>query len=183
MSSRNKNLFRLILSAMFLAMALFLPFLTGQNQQFGKMLCLMHIPVLLCGFVCGPWYGLCVGLAAPLMRSLIFGMPPMMPTAVAMAFELLTYGCAAGLLYRAFPKKIWRVYPALVLSMLAGRFVWGIAMTALTGLGLNKGGFGWAIFWTNGFATALPGIALQIVLIPAVVMALEKAFPAFMKQK
>ena len=67
---------RLVYSALFLALALLLPFLTGQIPQIGSALNPMHIPVLLCGFVCGwPW-GLAVGLIAPLLRHLLFGMPP-----------------------------------------------------------------------------------------------------------
>ena len=113
---------KLTYSALYLAIALVLPFLTGQIPQIGSMLCPMHIPALLCGFVCGwPW-GLAVGFISPLLRSVLFGMPDMFPTAVAMAFELAAYGAASGLLYRVLPKKIGSIYAALVLSMIAGRF-------------------------------------------------------------
>lgn len=115
---------KLTYSALYLAIALVLPFLTGQIPQIGSMLCPMHIPALLCGFVCGwPW-GLAVGFISPLLRSVLFGMPDMFPTAVAMAFELAAYGAASGLLYRVLPKKIGSIYAALVLSMIAGRLVW-----------------------------------------------------------
>lgn len=40
-----------------LALCLVLPFLTGQIPQIGSALCPMHIPVLLAGFLCGPWVG------------------------------------------------------------------------------------------------------------------------------
>ena len=75
--SSDKKLFNLILSAMFLAIAIVLPFLTGQIPQIGKALCPMHIPVLLCGFLCGPWYGLAIGLVGPLLRFFLFGAPPL----------------------------------------------------------------------------------------------------------
>ena len=104
------NVKKLGLSGLFLALALVLPFFTGQIPQIGGMLCPMHLPVILCGFVCGwPW-GLAVGLIAPLLRSVSFGMPPIFPTAVAMTFELAAYGAFAGLFYRLLPRKtgyIW----------------------------------------------------------------------------
>ena len=100
----------MVLSAMFLALAMVLPLLTGQIPQIGKMLSPMHIPVLLCGFFCGPWYGLLVGAIAPVLRSLIFGMPALFPNAFIMCFELATYGCVSGLLYKLLPKKIPYIY-------------------------------------------------------------------------
>ena len=83
-----------------LALGMVLPFLTGQIPSVGSRLLPMHIPALLTGYISGPMYGLLVGFVMPLFRSMIFGMPPMFPTAVAMAFELATYGFIAGLLYR-----------------------------------------------------------------------------------
>lgn len=95
---------KLTYSALYLAIALVLPFLTGQIPEIGSMLCPMHIPALLCGFVCGwPW-GLAVGFVSPLLRSLLFGMPTAY-TAVAMAFELAAYGAVSGILYRIFPPQ------------------------------------------------------------------------------
>lgn len=175
MSSNKQNVLKLVLSALFLGLVLVLPFLTGQNRELGNALCLMHIPVLLCGFFCGPWYALAVGAVAPLLRFVMFGMPPLMPIGVPMCFELATYGLAAGLLYRLLPKKPPYLYVALIVAMLVGRLVWGGAMTVLMGLG--KAEFGWTIFLANGFVKALPGIAIQIVLIPVLVMAIRKTFP------
>ena len=100
--------------------------LTGQIPQIGSMLLPMHIPVLLCGLVCGWQYGAVVGFVAPLLRSVLFGMPPMYPVAIAMAFELLTYGLVIGLVYRRLAKKgLAGVYAALLTAMAAGRLVWG----------------------------------------------------------
>ncbi|WP_322597248.1 ECF transporter S component [Acetivibrio straminisolvens] len=90
---------RLVLSGLFLALGLLIPFLTAQIPSLGSRLLLMHIPVLLCGFICGWPYGLIIGLVLPVFRSMLFGMPPMFPTAVAMAFELAAYGLMTGLLY------------------------------------------------------------------------------------
>lgn len=160
-------------AAVCMALAIILPFLTGQIPQVGSMLCPMHIPVLLCGFICGwPW-GLAVGFTAPLLRSLLFSMPPMFPTAAAMAFELAAYGALSGLLYKAMPKKIPHIYLSLILSMAGGRIVWGIAQFVFAKV--QGGAFPFSAFVAGAFTNALPGIVLQIILIPAIVIALRKA--------
>jgi len=139
------------------------------------MLCPMHIPALLCGFFCGwPW-GLMVGVVAPLLRSVTFGMPPMFPVAICMAFELATYGAVSGALYQKLPKKKSSIYVALLVAMVAGRLVWGAARFACAGL--DASAFGLAAFWAGAITTAIPGIIVQIVLIPLLVMALEKHNP------
>ena len=169
----SARVLRLTYSALYLAIALVLPFLTGQIPQIGSMLCPMHIPALLCGFVCGwPW-GLAVGFIAPLLRSALFGMPTMFPAAVAMAFELAAYGAVAGLLYRVLPKRTGCIYVALIAAMVAGRLVWGAARYLLAGLAHSA--FAPALFLAGAVTTALPGILLHIVLIPVLVMAMQKA--------
>ena len=171
MKTRN-HVKDLVLAALFLALALVLPFLTGQIPEIGSMLCPMHIPVLLCGFFCAwPW-GLAVGLIAPVLRSVLFGMPPMFPVAVCMSLELATYGVVSGLLYRALPKKKWSVYAALLGAMVAGRIVWGAARFVCSGL--NPSAFGFGAFFAGAVTTAIPGIIVQILLIPVLVLALRK---------
>ena len=133
----------------------------------------MHIPVLLCGFVCGAPYGFAVGAAAPLIRSFMLGMPHLFPNAVAMAFELAFYGLVSGLLYKALPKKKGYIYVSLIGAMIAGRAVWGTVMFFLMGLDATK--FGFAAFWAGAIVNALPGIIVQILLIPTIVILLEKA--------
>lgn len=164
---------RLTLTAMFIALGYLLPFLTGQNPQFGAMLSPMHIPALLCGFVCGWQYGLVAGAIMPLLRSATLGMPYIFPDAVAMAFELAAYGCAAGLLYRALPKHIAFVYVTLVLSMLIGRAVWGLASAVLM-MG-TENVFTTQAFLAGAFINAWPGIVLHILVIPPVVLGLRRA--------
>jgi thiamine transporter ThiT len=171
---RKTDVYRLSLSALFLALALALPFLTGQIPQLGSALLPMHLPVLLCGFVCGwPW-GLAVGLIAPLMRTLIFGMPPLMPTAITMTFELGAYGAFAGLMYARLPKSGARAYVALIVAMLLGRVAWGLASFAVYGLFLSKS-FTLALFVAGAFVNAWPGIVVQLALVPVIVLALERA--------
>ena len=96
----KKSLTHLLYAAVSLSLCLLLPFLTGQIPQIGKALCPMHIPVLLCGLICGWQYGLGVGFVLPLVRSALFYMPVMFPTAIAMAFELAAYGLLSGLFAR-----------------------------------------------------------------------------------
>ena len=171
--SENKAHIRhLTYAAICLALCLVLPFLTGQIPQIGSALCPMHLPVLLAGFVCGPWWAAAVGLVAPLLRHLIFGMPPIL-TAIAMAFELLTYGIVSGLLYRLLPKKTGYIYLSLIGAMIVGRVVWGVVQVII--LGLSGSPFTWAAFWAGAIANAIPGIIVQLVLIPLLVMALKKA--------
>ena len=168
---------KLTYSALFLALAMVLPFVTGQIPQIGKSLCPMHIPALLCGFLCGwPW-GLAVGFIAPLLRSVTFGMPAMFPDAVVMAFELAAYGAVAGIVYRLLRKKsgIWKIYIALVTAMIAGRIIYGILYLCLSGLGFISTEVTWLFFWTKAFANPFPGIILQLVLVPVLVAALERA--------
>ncbi len=159
-------------SAMFLALAFVLPFLTGQIPQIGAMLCPMHIPVLLCGYICGGAWGAAVGIVAPILRSMILGMPPMFPTAICMAFELAVYGAAAGFLNKVLPAKNWSVYVSLILSMIAGRVVWGLAMFAC--LGFDSGKFGMAAFLAGAVTNAIPGIILQLIAVPVLVIVLKK---------
>ena len=172
---KKTNVKKLILAALFLAMAMVLPFLTGQIPEIGSMLSPMHIPVLLCGFICGPAWAAVVGAVAPLLRFMIFGMPPLFPTGVAMCVELATYGAVSGVLYRLLPRKPINVYVSLIAAMLAGRIVWGVVRVVLSGAG--DAAFTWAAFMAGAFTQAIPGIILHIVLIPLLVLALQKALP------
>lgn len=168
---KHSTIFNMILAALFLALAYVMPFLTGQIPEIGAMLCPLHIPVLLCGFFCGwPW-GLAVGFIAPLFRSLTLGMPPPFPTAVCMALELAAYGAITGLMHRRLPRKKPYIYCSLLTAMLIGRLVWGAAMFVC--LGIKGGSFTFAAFLAGAITNAIPGIILQLVLIPILVMVLD----------
>ena len=169
---QHENLQKMILAALFLALAYVMPFLTGQIREIGAMLCPLHIPVLLCGFLCGPSWGLAVGFIAPLLRSTTLGMPLLYPTAVCMAFELATYGAFSGLLYKVLPKKKPYIYCSLLIAMSIGRLVWGLSM--LVCLGINGGRFTFAAFLAGAFTNALPGMIIQVLLIPLLVMILDR---------
>ena len=164
---------KLVLSAMFLGLGLVLPFLTGQIPQLGSMLLPMHLPVLLCGLIVGGPWGAAVGFICPLLRSALFTMPPMYPVAVSMAFELAAYGFFSGYLYKHIKfKGISGIYVSLISAMLLGRIVWGLTRWAMMASGTE---FSIPMFITGGFTGAIPGIVLQLVLIPVILISLKKA--------
>ena len=168
----RKNVREMVTAAVCLALCLLLPFLTGQIPQWGNMLSPMHIPVLLCGLLCGWPYATLVGFIAPALRFALFGMPPIMPTGAAMMVELAVYGLSASLLRRALPRRPAYLYVSLILAMLLGRVAWGAARLALAGL--NNGVFTFAEFHAGAFTSAIPGIICHILIIPPLAMALER---------
>lgn len=170
---KHTSVKKLVLSALFMSIGLVLPFFTGQIPTVGKMLLPMHIPVLLCGLICGWQYGLGVGFVLPLLRSLLFSFPVMYPNAVSMAFELAVYGAVIGHLYaHSRYQCVKALYKCLLPAMVAGRLVWGAVMIVLMGLGDSV--FTWELFLCGALLNALPGIALQLVLIPAVMVLLDR---------
>ncbi len=177
----NSSLKKLILSAMFLSIGVVLPLFTASVKEIGDSLLPMHIPILLCGLICGAKYGAITGFILPIFRALTFGMPPIYPNAVWMAFELATYGLVIGLLYSRFKQKsVKTVYISLIVSMISGRVVWGVVKTLLLGIGSSK--FGFYAFLMGGFVDALPGIVLQLILIPCIMAILNKFRPKSEKE-
>ncbi|WP_310603906.1 ECF transporter S component [Anaerosporobacter sp.] len=171
MTQKNKTT-KLVLTACFIALGIVLPFVTMQIPSIGNMLCPMHIPILLCGFICGAPYGLIAGIIVPLLRSVMFGKPQMMPIAIAMAAELATYGLATGLLYSKLRKFKGRIYVSLIFSMILGRMVWGIVSFGLFHMLGNP--FTWKFFVMQAFIKAIPGIIIQLVCIPVIVYQLQR---------
>ena len=163
----------MVTAAVFLALGMVLPFFTGQIPTIGSMLLPMHIPVLICGYVCGWQWGLLVGLIVPILRSMTLGMPPMMPVAAAMAFELAAYGASTGLLYEKLEKNTISIYISLIGAMIFGRIVWGLVSMVLYGIMGNA--FSVQIFLSGALLKAVPGIILQLVLIPVIIITLRKA--------
>lgn len=166
------NTKKLVTSALMLSMALVLPFFTGQIPEIGNMLLPMHLPVLLAGYIVGGPSAMMVGAIAPVLRSVIWGMPPMFPKAVGMAFELAVYGFVSGTLYSKSQKNTKAVFVSLIAAMIAGRLVWGVVSLILYGIMGNV--FTIVLFVTEAFVNAIPGIILQLVLIPLLVSALKK---------
>ena len=182
-SKKSLQIRRLTYSAVFLALAMVLPFLTGQIQTIGQLISPLHIPALICGLVCGWPCGLAVGVLSPLLRALLFGMPPFPNAALPMAFECGAYGLLTGLLYPIF-LRVYRkeshlpaILTALILAMLGGRIVGGAAKAALFAFGIigSQSPYTFAVFFASYFTSTAPGAAIHIVLIPAIVLALERA--------
>lgn len=162
----------MIYAALCLAIGIVLPMAFHGIPNAGSIFLPMHIPVLLCGLICGPWYGLACGIAAPLLSSVLTGMPPAayLPS---MLCELAVYGLAAGLLIRLLrsSRELLNIYSSLVLAMLCGRAVGGI----LNALIFRFGKYSVSAWTTAYFVTGLPGIVIQIVVIPLLLYALRKA--------
>lgn len=171
--TKAPNTTKLVISGVLLAMGMLLPFLTGQIPEIGSRLSPLHLPVLLCGFICGWKYGLAVGFILPLFRSMTFGMPPLMPTASAMAVEMAVYGAVTGLLYEKLPKRTGSIYLSLIAAMICGRLAWGLASVILYGALGNI--FTIHMFIAKGFVDAVPAVILQLVLVPFIVMAINRS--------
>lgn len=164
---------KLVVSALMLSIALILPFFTGQIPEIGNMLLPMHLPVLLSGFLLGGSGAMLVGAVAPLLRSMLWGMPVLFPKAITMSFELAVYGLVCGLIYSKSKKDTKAVFVSLISSMTAGRIVWGIVSTILYGMAGNT--FTMTIFFTEAIINAVPGIVIQIIFIPILVATLKKS--------
>ena len=164
---------KLVYTATFVAFGILFPMVFHSVQGAGPMILPMHIPVLLCGMVCGWHFGILCGVLSPLLSSAFTGMPPMsVPQLPAMICELAVYGGVSGLLYHFVrtKKMIADIYVALLCAMLIGRCVNGI----LYALIFNPAAYSFKIWVTAAFVTGFPGIVIQILLIPSLMVTLEK---------
>lgn len=162
---------RSILTAVCIALCVVLPQAFHAIPNAGSVYLPMHIPVLLCGLICGAPYGLLCGLAGPALSHLFTGMPPV-GVLPAMLVECAAYGLISGLMMGIKTKKLaGDLYISLVAAMLAGRVVSGVAKALL----FSAGEYSMALWVTGSFVTSLPGIIIQLALIPAIVYALMKA--------
>ena len=164
---------RLCIAAICVALCYVLP-MAFHGVGLGSILSPMHIPVLLCGIVCGGGYGFLCGVLGPVLSSVLSGMPPA-AMLVRMIPELCVYGLAAGLAMRYIRTKSFAadVYISLVAAMVAGRIVGGIA-TAIF-YTVTSGVYSIALWATSYFIEAVPGIAAHLVLVPVLVFTLQKA--------
>ncbi len=180
--TKPKPLKALILSAMFLAIGIILPFLFGQIPQIGSMLLPMHIPVFLCAFICGWEYGVPMAFILPLLRSFLFLRPNLYPEAISIAFEMAVYAFIAGYLYgNSKWKCIKALYKSLIIAMISGRIVRVVVQLALLGIGNIP--FTFEAVLTGALIIGIPGTILQLIVIPAVMVMLHrtKLVPLFRK--
>ena len=170
------KIFKITLSGLLLALGIVLPFLTG--MQLGSVLCPMHIPILLCGIICGWQYGLLIGIICPLLRSVIVGMPPIYPTAISMSVELGIYGFVSGLLFEKLKNKNLNLllvcFISLISAQLLGRLGWGL-VRFIMGLIDKTNVFTFNAFLSGAFIVAWPGILVQLIIIPILIISLNKA--------
>jgi niacin transporter len=163
---------KLTVAGMCIALGIVLPIAFHAIPNAGSVLLPMHIPVLLCGLLCGWPYGLACGILSPLLSSLLTGMPPAayLPSMVC---ELAAYGLASGFLLGVVRtgRRVSDLYLSLVGAMLFGRIVSGV----LNALVFSAGSYTFPVFLSGAFVTALPGILLQLIILPPMVLLLEKA--------
>lgn len=163
---------RISLCAMCIALCYVLP-IAFHTVGLGNALSPMHIPVLLCGLICGPASGLICGISGPILSSLLSGMPPVMML-FRMVPELLTYGFAGGLMMKVRTGRSWTdVYLSLAVAMFAGRIVGGIASAVF--FTITTGVYSVALWLSSYFIEAVPGIIAHLILIPVLYQALTKA--------
>lgn len=174
---KKKNyLKKLILSALFLALGFVLPMLFGQIPVIGKALLPMHIPVLLCSLICDWKYGAAIGFILPISRSVLFSVPVMYPTAIAVAFEMTVYGIIPCLLYKRYDSKkksIVSLYFSLISAMILGRIIRGIMEVIL--LGIQGKSFVAEAFFSGVILNGIPGMVIQLIVVPIVVIVLEQS--------
>lgn len=166
----NKKTLNIVYAGLFLALSIILPYILHfAGSSLGSVFLPMHIPVLLAGFICGPLYGAIVGILAPLLNHSLNNMPPI-PILWFMIFELFVYGLVAGILYE---KLKLNYIISLVGSMIAGRVMYAFSILFVTNI-LNitlPPYINAAIATTKG----VPGIIIQLVLIPSILWAYERS--------
>ena len=180
---KNKT-YKIVLTGLFIAMGYLFPFIIGNNIELGATFLPMHIPILLCGFLVGGVWGGVAGASVPILRSLLFGAPPMYPMAISMSVELAVYGLVAGVLYYVLVRRkkantydlrhLIYTYIALIGAMFVGRLAWGSVMYLLSVISTTRPTFAFNAFITMGFTTPWPGIVIQLALIPPLVIAIER---------
>jgi len=164
---------KLTIAGRCVALGILLPMLFHGVPEAGPRFLPMHIPVLLAGFFVGWKLGLLTGIVTPLLSAILTGMPTFTPPmAFVMMFELAAYGLLAGLLY----KRTKNIHVSLVVAMIGGRIIRGLAQWVLWSWLVPHLPFGWEAYVTLVFVTALPGIVLQLAVMPLIVAAVIKAY-------
>jgi len=153
---------KLIFSGMFLAFGIIIPYIFHIVNLGGPIFLPMHIPVLLVAFYVNPLYALSVGALAPLLNSILTGMPVLYPIAIIMSFELATYGFVTSISYKKYNLML-----SLIIGMISGRLVAGLIVVILQGIfGLEMN----PLFYIKGaIITGIPGALIQLIIIPLIV--------------
>jgi hypothetical protein len=166
---------KITLTALFTALGILIPIVFHTNPMFGSVFLPMHITVIVCAMITGPYRGMICAALTAFISSIVTGMPPIYPVGVIMIFELITYASVAGILTKILIvriNKIAALYTALIAAMLAGRIIMGAASVIF--IGLIGNGYSMKAFITAAFITALPGIIIQLAIIPWIILVLRK---------
>jgi len=162
---------KMVFTAVCIALCVVLPMAFHTVQNAGTIFLPMHIPVLLCGLICGWPFGFICGALGPALSSLLTGMPPaaMMPS---MMLECAAYGCITGAMMCLVhtKKPMLDLYISMVTAMVAGRVLAGLAKSLIFSPGTAP--FAWV---STSLVAGIPGIVIQLILIPLVVYGLTRA--------
>lgn len=178
---RNSTLYRMIIAAMLMAIGMVLPKLLGGVQVVGQAISPLHVISLIAGLTLGGFWGGLVGFACPLLGHFLFGAPPVIHIALPMAFECLAYGVISGVLYglllRRMNKPVLALLTAQIIAMVLGRVAGGVAKALLLAAGAIQANapFTFAAFISSYFVSTAAAAVLHLIIVPAVVIALEKA--------
>lgn len=161
-----------IITAVCIALCYVIPLMFHGIQNAGSIFCPMHIPVFICGLICGWPYGLLCGIAGPLLSSALTGMPPV-AILPSMMVELAVYGAAAGLMMKLVHTKSTYadLYISLITAIVCGRVLAGVAKALI----FARGSYSMAAWVAANVVTSWPGTVIQLVFIPSIVFALMKA--------
>lgn len=183
---KNKDTFNTLnivtcamLSALAVILASSVHYFAGGDTNIASLISPMHFPVFLAGILCGQWLGLICGAMAPLIGFLTSGRPPFPQGLIPMVFELATYGFLTGLFRKIFLKNPktdrFASIIALVLAMIGGRIVNAVCFAIVTAILGNPFFAGFTTQIVKNFIKTWVGVIAQLVLIPAILFALQKS--------
>lgn len=169
---KMSNVKKSIITAVCIALCYVIPLMFHGIQNAGSIFCPMHIPVFICGLICGWQYGLLCGIAGPALSSALSGMPPV-AILPSMMVELAAYGTAAGLMMKLVRTKSTYadLYISLIVAIVCGRVLAGLAKALI----FARGSYSMSAWIAGSVVTSWPGTIIQLVFIPTIVFALMKS--------
>lgn len=169
---KMSNVKKSIITAVCIALCYVIPLMFHGIQNAGNIFCPMHIPVFICGLICGWQYGLLCGIAGPALSSALSSMPPV-AILPSMMVELAVYGTVAGLMMKLVRTKSTYadLYISLIVAIVCGRVLAGLAKALI----FARGSYSMSAWIAGSVVTSWPGTVIQLVFIPTIVFALMKS--------
>ena len=169
---KMSNVKKSIITAVCIALCYVITLMFHGIQNAGNIFCPMHIPVFICGLICGWQYGLLCGIAGPALSSALSSMPPV-AILPSMMVELAVYGTAAGLMMKLVRTKSTYadLYISLIVAIVCGRVLAGLAKALI----FARGSYSMSAWIAGSVVTSWPGTVIQLVFIPTIVFALMKS--------